>query len=90
VVSDDGRPTVVTAGLAPNDRSDTVYVVWGMGDTGPRPLGTMDITDAGPDVHVMGAGTDLRPFAGFAISLEPGRVAPAWPGEVVASGPVET
>lgn len=78
----DGRATVVTTGLAPNDRASTIYVVWGTGTGAPRAIGSFDAgTDAG--VHQLGAaGT----FPGYAISLEPGRAMPAAPTTVVAAG----
>ncbi|OLT13860.1 hypothetical protein BJF78_21175 [Pseudonocardia sp. CNS-139] len=79
--------TVVTAGLAPNDRAASVYVLWGTGDGDPRPLGTFDVTAPEPAAHAV-ADTDAGPFAGYAVSLEPGRTMPATPTDVVASGPV--
>lgn len=80
--------TVVTAGLDPNDTSDTTYVVWGLGAGDPRPLAAFDVIAAGPGVHEIGAGGD-PPFTAYAVSLEPGRTMPAVPTTVVASGPVQ-
>jgi Anti-sigma-K factor rskA len=82
--------TVVTAGLSPNDTSDSTYVVWGLDDGGPRPLGVFDVTAGGPGVHEIGTAGDGPPFAAYAVSLEPGRSMPATPTDVVASGPVQT
>ena len=82
--------TVVTAGLSPNDTSDTTYVLWGLGVGQPRPLATFDVTAPSPGVHDIGRAGDDLPFAAYAVSLEPGRTMPAAPSTVVASGPVQT
>jgi hypothetical protein len=82
--------TVVTAGLSPNDTSDTTYVLWGLGAGEPRPLATFDVTAPSPGVHDIGRAGDDLPFAAYAVSLEPGRTMPAAPTTVVASGPIET
>jgi hypothetical protein len=87
LVTTEGR-TVVTAGLDPNDRSATTYVVWGVGPGGPRPLATFDVTAPGPGIHEIGSGDGSR-FEAYAVSLEPGRAMPAVPTTVVASGPVQ-
>jgi hypothetical protein len=99
--TDEGRPvaavlvtasdrTVVTAGLSPNDTSDTTYVLWGLGVGEPRPLAAFDVTAPSPGVHDIGRAGDDLPFAAYAVSLEPGRTMPAAPTTVVASGPVQT
>jgi hypothetical protein len=81
---------VVAGGLDPNDRNTSVYVLWGVTtDAAPQPIGTFDVDPAGdgPVVRQLGpAGGE--PFLGYAISLEPGRVAPPTPTIVVASGQV--
>jgi hypothetical protein len=82
--------TVVTAGLPPNNRADTTYVVWGLGTGEPRPLGAFDVLAPGPGVHEVGAVAAGPAFSSFAISLEPGRSLPATPTTVVASGAVQT
>jgi hypothetical protein len=88
LVTPAGR-TVVTAGLDPNDISDSIYVVWGLGAGDPRPLAPFDVTTPGAGIHDIGdAGAD-RPFAAYAVSLEPGRTMPATPTTVVASAPVQ-
>lgn len=89
LVTTAGR-TVVTAGLSPNDTSDTTYVVWGLGAGDPRPLAAFDVAAAGPGVHELGGVGGEPPFAAYAVSLEPGRTMPAAPTIVVASGPVQT
>jgi hypothetical protein len=87
LVTADGR-TVVTAGLDPNDTSATTYVVWGLGAGDPRPLAAFDVAAPGPGIHEIGPGGE-SPFAGYAVSLEPGRTMPAAPTTVVASGQVQ-
>ncbi|MEU7812731.1 anti-sigma factor [Pseudonocardia sp. NPDC049154] len=88
VVTGDGVRRVVVADLPTNDRASSVYVLWGVGaPTGaaPVPLGTFDATSGHTDVTTLPAGGT---FAAYAVSLEPGRVAPATPSRVVASGQV--
>ncbi|GAA4862385.1 anti-sigma factor domain-containing protein [Actinomycetospora straminea] len=88
VVVDDGTGRrVLATGLGPNG-SDEVYVLWGLADGTPRPLGTFDIGGQGPDVRSVPSTPEAVPYAGFAVSLEPGRTAPASPTRVVASGQV--
>ena len=82
--------TVVTTGLAPNDRSDTIYVLWGIDGGAPQPVGAFDVAAPGPGVHRIGPATGAPAFAAYAISLEPGRAMPASPTAVLASGPVRT
>jgi hypothetical protein len=82
--------TVVTAGLPANNRSDTVYVMWGLGAGPPTPLAAFDITAPGPRLHDLGPATGEPQFSSYAVSLEPGRTMPAVPSTVVASGAVET
>jgi hypothetical protein len=82
--------TVVTAGLPANDRSDTVYVMWGLGAGPPTPLAAFDVTAPGPRIHDLGPATGEPQFSSYAVSLEPGRTMPPVPTTVVASGAVET
>lgn len=89
VVVHDGRRTLVTAGLAPNASERDTYVVWGTGNGAPRPIATFDVDGLGTDVRTVGAASEADGFSGYAISLEPGRTAPASPTTVVASGLVE-
>jgi hypothetical protein len=81
---------VMTVGLAAN-ASDRTYVLWGLADanTAPKAVGTFDVTSDLGGPQSVGSGTDGG-FALYAISLEPGRTAPASPSAVVASGQVET
>lgn len=93
VVAGASARTVVTAGLPVNDRATSIYVLWGVSaDAAPHPIGTFDVDPAapGPGVHQLGPPGQGQSFIGYAISLEPGRVAPTAPTEVVASGQVQT
>jgi anti-sigma-K factor RskA len=85
----DGERQVYTLGLAANAR-DRTYVLWGIGpDAVPVALGTFDVDRADQGLRTVGSATEAENFGQYAISLEPGRVAPASPTEVVASGQVE-
>ncbi|WP_433038861.1 anti-sigma factor domain-containing protein [Actinomycetospora sp. CA-053990] len=89
VVDDGSGARVLTSGLGANG-ADEVYVLWGLADGTPRPLGTFDVTQQTPAVSSVPSTTAAVPFAGFAVSIEPGRTAPATPTRVVASGQVGT
>ncbi|GEL22875.1 hypothetical protein PSU4_18290 [Pseudonocardia sulfidoxydans NBRC 16205] len=89
VMVDGATRAVVTVGLPTNSAADDTYVLWGMGDGDPRALGTFDVTSAQTGPHDIGSGTATVDYAGYAISLEPGRALPAVPTNVVATGQVE-
>jgi hypothetical protein len=89
VVDDGSGARVLTSGLGANG-ADEIYVLWGLADGTPRPLGTFDVTQQTPAVSSVPSTTAAVPFAGFAVSIEPGRTAPATPTRVVASGQVGT
>ena len=89
VVAREGQVQVVSQGLRPNDVRAQTYVVWGIGAGAAAPLGTFDVTSPKPALRTLGSGVSgLDAFTGYAVSLEPGRVAPPEPGEIVASGEV--
>lgn len=85
----DGERQVYTLGL-PANGADFVYVVWGTGGPAgaPVPLGTFDVAHADQGLRTVGSVAASEDFPGYAISIEPGRVAPAVPTTVVASGEV--
>lgn len=84
-----GERQVYTLGLAANSR-DRTYVLWGIGsDARPVPLGTFDVDRADRGLRTVGSAAEAEDYGQYAISIEPGRVAPASPTEVVASGQVE-
>jgi anti-sigma-K factor RskA len=89
VVVADGRRQVFSLGLPTNQTDRDTYVLWGLPDAGnPQPLGTFDVAGTGPDARTVGDPAAGDRFGKYAISLEPGRVAPAVPTEVVAVGAV--
>jgi hypothetical protein len=93
VVARDGQVQVVTHGLRTNDVSETVYVVWGVAapDEAPVALGTFDVVSPRTDLQTLrSASTGLDDYGAYAISIEPGRQAPAEPSDVVANGTVTT
>jgi anti-sigma-K factor RskA len=86
VVTTPDSVQVVSADLPENDRS-SVYVVWAVPDTGPPvALGVFDATAGRTDVTTLpGASGGATTYA---VSLEPGRTAPAAPTRPVARGTV--
>jgi anti-sigma-K factor RskA len=88
VVARDAQVQVVTQGLDLNDRDAQTYVVWGVtDDDDPVALGTFDVVRSQTDVRTVGStSTGLDDYSGYAISIEPGREAPAEPSDVVATG----
>ncbi|MGY1786265.1 anti-sigma factor domain-containing protein [Geodermatophilus sp. SYSU D00698] len=89
VVARDAQLEVVAHGLRVNDSSDSVYVLWGVVDDAPVALGTFDVVSPRTDLRTVGsASTGLDDYAAYAISIEPGRQAPAQPSDVVANGQV--
>lgn len=85
-----GERQVYTLGLAANAR-DRIYVLWGIRPDSavPVPLGTFDVDTADHGLRTVGSAAEADDFLQYAISIEPGRVAPASPTIVVASGQVE-
>lgn len=91
VIVAEGQRQVVPVGLPSNAADRDTYVLWGVPPTGgPQPLGTFDVTAADPTTLPVGAMPQQDAYAAYAISLEPGRVAPPTPSGVVASGSVAT
>jgi hypothetical protein len=89
VIARENRMQVVADGLPTNDTADSVYVVWGMRDGVPDPIGTFDVVDDQMDLRTVGSDlTGLDDYSEYRISIEPGRAAPSIPTEVVAAGEV--
>jgi anti-sigma-K factor RskA len=89
VVARDDRMQVVADGLSTNDTSSSIYVVWGMREGVPSPIGTFDVVNDRMDLRPVGSDqTGLDDYSEYRISIEPGRQAPSLPTEVVASGEV--
>jgi hypothetical protein len=89
VVARDDQVQVVANGLPVNDSHDHTYVVWGMGEDMPKPLGTFDVVTSQMDLRTVGSSaTGLDQYSEYAVSIEPGRQMPSYPTEVVAQGQV--
>ncbi|HEY2195800.1 MAG TPA: anti-sigma factor [Actinomycetospora sp.] len=78
-------PEMLASGLAPND-PDHTYVLWGLAGGTPVGLTAFGMSGSGPVVQSVPSVEAAGPFAGFAVSLEPGHTVPATPTQVVASG----
>lgn len=84
----DGHNHVLAMGL-PANPTDHTYVLWGVrSGAAPQPLGAFDVAGSGDGLRAVGSDAGAAGFSAFAISLEPGRVAPASPTDVVAQGQV--
>lgn len=91
IVVHDGQHTLVSSGeLAPNAQAHDVYVLWGVADGAePTPIGVFDVSAAGAQIRPVTTGAAGGDFVRYAISLEPGRTAPASPTTVVAAGSLD-
>ncbi|MFD1146058.1 anti-sigma factor [Saccharothrix hoggarensis] len=88
LLSGDADAAVMPMRLPSNDATRQTYVVWGTSTRDPVALATFDVAADGSDVRLLRWSPDAHKHNGFAISLEPGREAPASPSEVLASGQV--
>jgi hypothetical protein len=89
VVARADQVQVVASDLPVNDSHDQTYVVWGMLDGVPKPLGTFDVVTPALDMRTVGSSTTgLDGYPVYAISLESGRQAPSFPTDIVATGQV--
>ncbi|MGY5882107.1 anti-sigma factor domain-containing protein [Modestobacter lacusdianchii] len=89
VVVRDGQAQVVATGLPVNDRSDSTYVLWGIGAGSPVAIGTFDVVTPQMDLRTVGsAATGLDQYSAYAVSIEPGQQAPSEPTDIVANGQV--
>lgn len=89
VVVADGERKLITVGMMPNPTSTHTYVLWGIGTGPPQALDAFDVTQGTTGPRRVGSADEADSFTGYAISLEPGRSAPASPSQVVASGQVQ-
>jgi hypothetical protein len=87
VVDTGTGPRMVATALEPNP-GDHTYVLWGLAGGTPTALGTFDVPGPAPVVSSVPSGGEATPYGAYAVSLEPGRTAPASPTEIVASGQV--
>jgi hypothetical protein len=90
VLASPDRVTVVSTHLPSNRVVDQTYVLWGLTSGVPVPLTAFDVVSQAPQLHAVPTATETEKFTGYAVSLEPGRRAPAAPTDVVASGLVRS
>ena len=89
VLVTDGQRQVYAVGMPPNAADETTYVLWGIPEgAAPQPLGTFDVAGSESGPQAVGSAGEADRFAAYAISLEPGRTAPASPSAVMAKGQV--
>ncbi|MBV9012204.1 MAG: anti-sigma factor [Pseudonocardiales bacterium] len=89
VLASPDRVAVVSTHLPSNRVADQTYVLWGLTSGAPVPLKAFDVVSQAPQLHAVPP-TATGKFTGYAVSLEPGRRAPAAPTDVVASGQVRS
>lgn len=87
VVDQGSGPEVLTTALGAN-RTDETYVLWALTGTAPTAVGTFDVPGGAASVRSVPSTAPVGPVGGYAVSLEPGRSAPAAPTRIVASGQV--
>jgi hypothetical protein len=87
VLANQDQVAVVTTRL-PSNSEDHTYVLWGLNGEVPVALTAFDVAREAPAPHAVPAAGAPKKFTGYAVSLEPGRRAPATPTDVVASGQV--
>jgi hypothetical protein len=85
----DGTVSVLVEGL-PKTTPQDIYVVWWRDRANTmRAVGTIDVSDdSRPSVFNIPTDTARGSVAGFAISREPGKRAPATPSNPVVSGDI--
>jgi hypothetical protein len=88
LLNGDRDAAVMPVKLNPNDTTKQVYVVWGTSTTNPVPLATFDVQPGTGEMTLLSWSPNAHVHNGFAISLEPGRAAPATPSDVMAQGQV--
>lgn len=87
VITDKQGATVISDAMPRNDAANSVYVLWGLRDGKPAPLGTFDITSSDVAVAaVKAAAGSTGSYPQYAVSKENGRTAPKTPSQVLASG----
>jgi hypothetical protein len=85
VLASGDRVSVITTRLPSNHVRDQTYVLWGLTAGAPIALASFDVVSPAPRLHAVPASTATGTFTGYAVSLEPGRHAPAAPTDVVAT-----
>jgi anti-sigma-K factor RskA len=88
VLASRDRVAVVATRLPSNQGADQTYVLWGLTSGAPIALAAFDVAPKTPGLHAVPTATETKNFTGYALSLEPGRRAPASPSSVLAKGQV--
>jgi hypothetical protein len=88
VLASQNHVAVLPTQLASNRVADQTYVLWGIAGGSPVALTAFDVSGDAPGLHIAHPTVAQGTFTGYAVSLEPGRSAPAVPTDVVASGKV--
>lgn len=88
VLASRNRIAVVDTRLPSNRVDDQTYVLWGLISGAPIALTAFDVASQVPPLHAVPVATGTTKFTGYAVSLEPGRRAPAAPTDVVATSKV--
>ncbi len=87
VLANREQVTVVATRL-PSNQEDHTYVLWGLSGGAPVALTAFDVAPQAPGPHSVPSAGGPEKFTGYAVSLEPGRRAPATPTDIEASGHV--
>ena len=88
VLASQNHVAVLPTQLASNRLADQTYVLWGLAGESPVALTAFDVSGDAPGLHIAHPIVERGTFTAYAVSLEPGRRAPAVPTDVVASGKV--
>jgi len=81
---------VVPTELPVNRVSDQIYVLWGLRHDAPTALRGFDVSDNVPVPDAVPSAAEAEQFTAYAVTLEPGRQAPAAPTtDIIAMGQVE-
>lgn len=90
VLINGSRVDIAAHGLPANDPQRQIYVLWELRPGATRAVGTFDLATDGLSVQQTGTLQGrLADVSGFAVTLEPGRTAPAEGSGAVASGTVD-
>lgn len=88
VLASQNHVAVLPTRLTSNSIADQTYVLWGLAGGSPVALTAFDVSGDAPGLHIAYPTVAQGTFTSYAVSLEPGRRAPAVPTDVVASGQV--
>lgn len=84
-----GQREVLPLKLTPNDPRHSMYVLWGVADAPPVPLGSFDVNASDQSLRPVGSMGQADRYTSYVVSVEASRAVPASPQLVVATGRVE-